>query len=549
MTRFSSQLTLLVTCIHLLLWARLSSVTAQDGQSDHITEVKVEQRSLTSGLCSQTKRSKPGDVISYHYCGRLTNGHEFDCSFNYGQPYVFTIGSGQVIKGMDVGLTGVCVGDALKVTIPSHLAYGTRGTKGIPGNSVLIFYVKVLQIVRDGEPLDGSTNVYALLATAASAYRQKEWNRTVSIVDKTIALYEKEETAERQCTAKCLGASLLYQPLEWSTNIFTINDCYATCLSEITGHNFDQPSSATKKRDLKRRLVYDYLQMSYFKLGEVEKAASAALTYHSYNQNDSSSQHNIKYYFALDEIKSKRIALMEDVPVYVSLFHNAVKLYNDAQHEEAAEQFEKVIGVYDEHIRECWKLCYTSEVLDIPRTTHDLAYDVVVAYKRVLRCQLDCKEQSQNLGTSVYADLHARLYDFLQFSYYQTGQVERAVRASATIDLLNADIAQGSLEFYRSLSGISSENFQPRPEALAIHKVDAENEKLLLELEAALPDNPLEDDGEPLDAEALAEGKGKKSNTLDVNLFSTETGKQPVGPPVSPLVPEATAAGDGSSIL
>ena len=69
-------------------------------------------------------------------------------SFNYGKPYVFTIGTGQVIKGMDIGLTGVCVGDALKITIPSHLAYGNRATGSIPANSDLIFYVKVLRLDR-----------------------------------------------------------------------------------------------------------------------------------------------------------------------------------------------------------------------------------------------------------------------------------------------------------------------------------------------------------------------------------------------------------------
>lgn len=70
-------------------------------------------------------------------------------SFNYGKPYVFTLGHGQVIEGMERGLTGVCVGQLLKITIPSHLAYGEQGSGSkIPPGATLIFWVKVLQIER-----------------------------------------------------------------------------------------------------------------------------------------------------------------------------------------------------------------------------------------------------------------------------------------------------------------------------------------------------------------------------------------------------------------
>ena len=82
------------------------------------------------------------------YTGSLTNGKIFDSSRNPGRSaFQFTLGAGQVIKGWDEGLKGVCVGEKLKLTIPSDLGYGARGYPPvIPGGATLIFDVEVVNI-------------------------------------------------------------------------------------------------------------------------------------------------------------------------------------------------------------------------------------------------------------------------------------------------------------------------------------------------------------------------------------------------------------------
>ncbi|KAK1318265.1 Peptidyl-prolyl cis-trans isomerase FKBP15-1 [Acorus calamus] len=69
-----------------------------------------------------------GDKIKVHYRGSLTDGTVFDSSFERADPIEFELGSGQVIKGWDQGLLGMCVGEKRKLKIPSKLGYGAQGS-------------------------------------------------------------------------------------------------------------------------------------------------------------------------------------------------------------------------------------------------------------------------------------------------------------------------------------------------------------------------------------------------------------------------------------
>ena len=63
-----------------------------------------------------------------------------------GSPFSFKLGKGEVIKGWDIGVAGMAIGGERRLTIPAHLAYGSKALPGIPANSKLIFDVKLLEI-------------------------------------------------------------------------------------------------------------------------------------------------------------------------------------------------------------------------------------------------------------------------------------------------------------------------------------------------------------------------------------------------------------------
>ncbi|XP_034955035.2 peptidyl-prolyl cis-trans isomerase FKBP2 isoform X3 [Zootoca vivipara] len=97
-------------------------------------------------------KSRKGDVLHMHYTGKLEDGTEFDSSLTRDQPFIFSLGTGQVIKGWDQGLLGMCEGEKRKLVIPSELGYGDRGAPPkIPGGATLIFEVELLKIERRQE--------------------------------------------------------------------------------------------------------------------------------------------------------------------------------------------------------------------------------------------------------------------------------------------------------------------------------------------------------------------------------------------------------------
>ena len=94
------------------------------------------------------RQAQKGDSLHMHYRGSLKEGGaEFDNSYKRGQPLTFTLGIGQVIKGWDQGLLGICAGEKRKLVIPPHLAYGEAGSPPtIPPESTLVFEVEAVKV-------------------------------------------------------------------------------------------------------------------------------------------------------------------------------------------------------------------------------------------------------------------------------------------------------------------------------------------------------------------------------------------------------------------
>ena len=139
-----------------LFFAFLAVASLAAGQTDNSSPTKVEgkPKSTASGVqywdlkVGTGATAATGKTVTVHYTGWLaSNGKKFDSSVDRGQPFMFAIGAGQVIKGWEEGVAGMKVGGKRQLRIPPELGYGARGAGGvIPPNATLLFDVELLGV-------------------------------------------------------------------------------------------------------------------------------------------------------------------------------------------------------------------------------------------------------------------------------------------------------------------------------------------------------------------------------------------------------------------
>ncbi|MDX5408270.1 MAG: FKBP-type peptidyl-prolyl cis-trans isomerase [Chromatiaceae bacterium] len=110
--------------------------------------VTVTESGLQYEVLQAADGAKPAatDTVKVHYTGTLTDGTKFDSSLDRGEPAQFPLN--RVIPGWTEGVQLMNVGSKFKFTIPSELAYGERDMGVIKPNSVLVFEVELLDIIK-----------------------------------------------------------------------------------------------------------------------------------------------------------------------------------------------------------------------------------------------------------------------------------------------------------------------------------------------------------------------------------------------------------------
>lgn len=137
-------------CLSLLLTIAIGSGCSNDAAPSGVDIPALQVLDRTTGTGTD---ATAGRLVTVHYTGWLysttaagNKGTEFDSSRSRNQPYAFTLGTGQVIRGWDQGVAGMRVGGTRTLLIPSSLAYGPAGRQNIPPNSALVFDIELLSV-------------------------------------------------------------------------------------------------------------------------------------------------------------------------------------------------------------------------------------------------------------------------------------------------------------------------------------------------------------------------------------------------------------------
>jgi len=134
----------------------LAAMNESDSNIDIVEIVPgLEMKRLKSGDGSA---AASGDMVEVHYTGWNFDptaadgrGTKFDSSVDRGDRFQFPLGAGRVIRGWDLGVEGMLVGEVRELKIAPELAYGDRGAGGViaPG-ATLIFEVEYFGTAGDG---------------------------------------------------------------------------------------------------------------------------------------------------------------------------------------------------------------------------------------------------------------------------------------------------------------------------------------------------------------------------------------------------------------
>lgn len=149
---------------------RVSDIVAEKAKVESETNIKAGEdfraefekqdgvAKTESGLLYQVEQQGEGekpaetDTVKVHYKGMLTDGTEFDSSYQRNQPATFPLN--QVIPGWTEGVQLMSVGSKFKFVIPPELAYGSQANPSIPANSTLVFEVELLDIIKADKPTE-----------------------------------------------------------------------------------------------------------------------------------------------------------------------------------------------------------------------------------------------------------------------------------------------------------------------------------------------------------------------------------------------------------
>lgn len=87
---------------------------------------------------------KAGELVSVNYILSLSDGTVIQNSKDFGKPFQFTLGAGEVIPGWEMGFAGMKIGGVRTIVVPPNLAYGSNQVGPIPANSTLVFTIELL---------------------------------------------------------------------------------------------------------------------------------------------------------------------------------------------------------------------------------------------------------------------------------------------------------------------------------------------------------------------------------------------------------------------
>ena len=131
----------------------LSSCSGSDESAAECEEGPVESETgliYEDIVCGGGAEAAGGASVTIEYTAELADGDEYASSDDQGGEFVFPLGRGQVINGLDEGVRSMKAGGTRRITIPPDLAYGDAGFAPHVGpDETVVYEVTLLDVTED----------------------------------------------------------------------------------------------------------------------------------------------------------------------------------------------------------------------------------------------------------------------------------------------------------------------------------------------------------------------------------------------------------------
>ncbi|XP_059811485.1 prolyl 3-hydroxylase 1 isoform X1 [Hypanus sabinus] len=234
--------------------------------------------------------------------------------------------------------------------------------------------------------------------------------------------------------------------------------CLQRCLSTGLGRGDGSRHrvSAEVSAVFRQRVPYNYLQICYYKTGQLDKAVAAAQTFLEANPDHEEMLENLEMYRRMEGVTAEDFKDLEPQE-YWECYRKGSALLEGGRYAESAGQLEAAVSHYLSALDHCRAQCegpihvQDRSSLKYPPHLHEAIADHFV---QVLKCRQECvSELSNRRGPP--RDLLPSAFDLLRYAYHRAGDYEQAVQCSRTFLLFRpADpTVRHDLDFYRSQLG------------------------------------------------------------------------------------------------
>ncbi|XP_046905597.1 prolyl 3-hydroxylase 2 [Hypomesus transpacificus] len=323
-----------------------------------------------------------------------------------------------------------------------------------------------------------------LYNNGVDAFYRGDYTNVARYMEGALSSYAEVRQTKVQCWLRCQEQHP-FDTSSWDLRFFDVilrrSSCLNECIEDKIGTQSMHRVSEDVIQDFHRRIPYNYLQLAYQKLKQVDQAAGAAHTYFQANPEHVEMGQNLEQYKDMEGVQEDHFVDREARP-HQGAFSAAVKLYDQGDYKGAILLFEEALLEYYKADVECRALCQGPQRFEehdhvlYRYSLHELISD---HFTQVVHCEHECvRDLATRPGRlspmENYLPLH---YDYLQFAYFQVGRVEHALKCALSYLLFHEgeEFMAENVEYYREVLG-----FDTKPDKKAVWYVTRHKQELEL---------------------------------------------------------------------